>query len=63
MAISSKPLNLGRLTIHVCYKQQTLVLQGKIPITQVWAIVEIITSTLVGIVSSCVQLISWLLIV
>jgi hypothetical protein len=38
----------------VCYNQQTLVLQGRIPIPQIWAIVEISVSTLALILSSCV---------
>ncbi len=40
--------------IHVCYNQQTLVLQGRIPTTQVWAIAKLITSTLAQVMSSCV---------
>jgi hypothetical protein len=43
-----------RVVIHVCYNQQTLALQGKIPTTQVWAIAKLITSTLAPVVSSCV---------
>jgi len=29
-----------KVVIHVRYNQQTLVLKGRIPTTQVWAIVE-----------------------
>jgi hypothetical protein len=43
-----------KVVIHVCYNQQTLALQGKIPTSQVWAIVEVIASTLALVVSSCV---------
>jgi hypothetical protein len=42
-----------KVVIHVRYNQQTLVLKGRIPTTQVWAIVEF-TSTLALVVSSCV---------
>jgi hypothetical protein len=43
-----------KVVINVCYIQQTLALQGKIPTTQVWAIAKVIGSTLALIVSSCV---------
>jgi hypothetical protein len=39
---------------QACYNQQTLALQGKILTPKIWAIVEIIVSTLAPIVSSCV---------
>jgi hypothetical protein len=31
---------------QACYNQETLALQGKIPTPQIWAILEIIVSTL-----------------
>ncbi len=43
-----------KVIIHVCYNQQTLVLQGKIPTSQVWAIIEVIASTFALVISSCV---------
>ncbi len=43
-----------KVVIHVCYNLQTLVLQGKIPTSQVWAIVEVTASTLALVVSSYV---------
>jgi hypothetical protein len=43
-----------KVIIHVCYNQQTLRLQCKIPTSQIWPIAKIIASTLAPIVSSCV---------
>jgi hypothetical protein len=33
------------VVFHVCYNQQTLALQGRIPTPQIWAIAKVIAST------------------
>jgi hypothetical protein len=43
-----------KVIIHVCHSQQTLSLQCKIPTSQIWAIVEIIASTLAPTISNYV---------
>jgi hypothetical protein len=59
---SSKPLHI-KVVVLVCYSQERLALQCKIPIAQIWAIVKIIASTVAPIVLDCVESMSWLLVV